>query len=236
MSTRRSLYTVTLALLIFTLGASATQGAAAVPTQPSGSYSAALLYNLGNSYARDGKAGLAVLDYERARLLAPDDADLRANLRANLRYVRSTAGLPPSHGNWFERVTAIASANTFFWLGCAGLCLAGASTLAHRRYPRHRGALLAASGIGLSLMIIAMCNAATLWPAMNEAVVVTAEAPARVAPATMAESLMTLPTAQIVSVDAESADFLLVRTPAGRTGWVARADLARLIPRRRLRN
>ena len=109
MSTRRSRYTVTLALLIFTLGASATQGAAAVPTQPSGSYSAALLFNLGNSYARDGNAGLAVLNYERARLLAPDDPDLRANLR----YVRSSAGLPSSHGDWFERLTAIASANNF---------------------------------------------------------------------------------------------------------------------------
>jgi hypothetical protein len=228
MSTRRSFYTVTLTLLIFTLGASAAQVAAAAPPQPSRSYSAALLYNLGNSYARNGNAGLAALNYERARLLAPDDPDLRANLG----FVRSASGLPPSHANWFERVTAIASANTFFWLGCAGLCIVGASTLARRRYPRHGGVLLAASGIGLSLMILALCIAAALWPAMNEAVVVTAEAPARVAPATMAESLLTLPTAQIVSIEAESADFILVRTPAGRTGWVARADLARLIPQR----
>jgi len=34
-------------------------------------YSAAGLYNLANSYARAGQPGMAVLNYERARLLAP---------------------------------------------------------------------------------------------------------------------------------------------------------------------
>ena len=40
-----------------------------------------------NSYARAGKPGLAVLNYERAALLAPDDPDINANLdlRARLR-------------------------------------------------------------------------------------------------------------------------------------------------------
>jgi len=39
------------------------------PSQPA--YSADGLYNLANSYARAGKPGLAVLNYERASLLAP---------------------------------------------------------------------------------------------------------------------------------------------------------------------
>src|SRR6202161_2860169 len=60
---------------------------------PSGSqsspprYSADGLYNLANSYARAGKPGLAVLNYERAALLAPDDPDINANLA----YVRTAA-------------------------------------------------------------------------------------------------------------------------------------------------
>ncbi len=50
-------------------------------------YSAAGLYNLANSYARAGKPGMAVLNYERARLLSPNDPDVEANLR----FVRSSA-------------------------------------------------------------------------------------------------------------------------------------------------
>ena len=60
----------------------------AQPSQPR--YSADGLYNLANSYARAGKPGLAVLNYERAALLAPDDVDINANLE----YVRASAHVP----------------------------------------------------------------------------------------------------------------------------------------------
>src|ERR1700677_2919513 len=43
-------------------------------------YSSTALYNLANAYARDGKPGMAVVNYERARLLAPDDPVIEANL------------------------------------------------------------------------------------------------------------------------------------------------------------
>jgi len=228
MSTRRSFCTTALALLMLALGAGATQAATSLPPHPADGYSAAQLYNLGNADARDGKVALAVLNYERARLLTPDDPDLQANLR----YVRSASGLPPNQASWLARVTGFASADAFFWLGCAGLCIAGASTLARRHYSRHRGALLAATGIGLTLMIGALCNAAATWPVMNEAVVMTPDAPARVAPAIEAESQFTLPQAQIVRIEAQRADFALVRTEAGNTGWVARTDLASVVPDR----
>ena len=68
-----------LATLGLALGAIAWQAPAqaADSTPP---LSAASLYNVGNAYARAGKPGLAVLNYERARLLTPDDPDLAANL------------------------------------------------------------------------------------------------------------------------------------------------------------
>src|ERR1700680_589979 len=49
--------------------------------------SASPLYTSANAYARAGKPGLAVLNYERASLLAPDDPDVAANLR----FVRESA-------------------------------------------------------------------------------------------------------------------------------------------------
>jgi hypothetical protein len=59
-------------------------------TATSSGYSAAALFNQANAYARAGKPGLAVLNYERAQLLAPNDADIAANLH----FVRAKAGLP----------------------------------------------------------------------------------------------------------------------------------------------
>ena len=40
-----------------------------------------VFYNLGNAWFRDGKLGLAILNYERARRLAPRDPDILANLK-----------------------------------------------------------------------------------------------------------------------------------------------------------
>jgi tetratricopeptide (TPR) repeat protein len=42
---------------------------------------AAVYYNLGNTYFRQKKAGLALLFFERARKLSPNDQDIRANIR-----------------------------------------------------------------------------------------------------------------------------------------------------------
>jgi len=41
-----------------------------------------------------------------------------------------------------------------------------------------------------------------------------------------------LPEAETVRITAEHDDFVLVRTRAGRTGWVSRANLAAVVPRR----
>jgi tetratricopeptide (TPR) repeat protein len=56
--------------------------------------SAPLYFNLGNAYARGGDRGRALLNYERARRLAPADPDLAANMA----YVRGETpddGAPP---------------------------------------------------------------------------------------------------------------------------------------------
>lgn len=46
----------------------------------SGLESGSLHYNIGNAYFKLGRLGEAILHYERARRLAPGDADVRANL------------------------------------------------------------------------------------------------------------------------------------------------------------
>jgi len=79
--------------------------------QSSADYSAAQQYNLANAYARSGKSALAVLAYERARLLTPTDPDLRWNLHR----VRESVGLPDDPGSWSEKFGRFANP-----MGCIG--------------------------------------------------------------------------------------------------------------------
>jgi hypothetical protein len=191
-------------------------------------YSAPALYNLANAYARAGKPGLAVLNYERARLLEPNDPDLDANLR----HVREAVGLPPVSRNRFERMAGIASPRVLAWVGVLGLLITGVSTLARWLYPRHRGKLLAATLVGICLLGATVGSGVALWPIMHEAVVVTQTAPVRVSPVPIEEPLFVLPEASIVRMLGEHDGFVLIRTEAGRTGWAQRSNLAPTVPTR----
>jgi hypothetical protein len=200
--------------------------AAASDSPATPGYSAAALYNTANADARNGKPGLAVLNYERARLLAPNDPDIRANLR----FVRASVGLPAETETWFSRNARIAGPNTLSWLGLLGVLITGTSLLADRFYSNRRLALRAAAIVGISLMGLTICNVVAVWPTLHEAVIVAHAAPARVSPISIGETLFSLPEAQSVTMRAEHDGFVLVQTGDGRTGWVLRADLAPVIP------
>src|SRR5580658_10444736 len=119
----------TISMLIATLALWAGQ-ALAQPSPPP--YSADGLDNLANLYARAGKPGLAVLSYERAALLAPDDPDINANLA----YVRALAHVPMKPRNRFARLAQATRPTLAAWLGVFGLALVGIGLVARRVAPR----------------------------------------------------------------------------------------------------
>ncbi len=174
----------------------------------------------------DRKAGLAVLNYERARLLDPNDPDIDANER----HVRETSGLPAEPRGRFDRAARIASPQILAWAGVLGVLMIGISAprankvsetpaqasdrnapgnLLHRRHRgRRRGSV----------------------PAVHGAVI-TRAAPVRVSPVSMDEPVFTLPEATMVRMNAEHDGFVLIQTSAGRTGWVPSANLAPIVPK-----
>jgi hypothetical protein len=190
-------------------------------------YSAAALYNLANSYARAGKPGMAVVNYERASLLAPNDPDIEANLR----HVREAAHLPAESRTWLERAATVISPTVVSWLGVIGVFMLGASILAGRLYSRHRGMRLTAAVIGIALIGTTVASGLVVWPKLHEAVVLTAATPVRVSPVPMGDQLFVLPEAETVRMTAEHEGFVLVQTKAGRRGWVSRANLAPVVPK-----
>lgn len=81
-------------------------------TRESG-FSAAVLYNLANSYAEKGRIGLAILNYERARRLKPGDPDILGNLE----HLRKKHGLFNPEPSFFERVIGVLEPD--HWTGLA---------------------------------------------------------------------------------------------------------------------
>jgi hypothetical protein len=215
-----------IALLIVALALWGGQSLAA-SSQPR--YSADGLYNLANSYARAGKPGLAVLNYERAALLAPNDADINANLE----YVRAGARVPAEPRNRFARIAEAAGPTLSAWGGVLGIVLVGGGLLAGRIAPRLPWARLGGILLGGALIALTVSNAMLLWPRMHAAVVLVNQTPARVSPVPMGDTAFVLPEAETVTVTAEYEDFMLIRTRTGLSGWVARASLGAVVPRTR---
>lgn len=194
---------------------------AAAQSSDSG-YSAASLYNLANSYARAGKPGMAVLNYERARLLEPNDPDIQANLRL----VRALSRVPMESHPRLARAALVAGPTGTSWIGTVGLTLVGASFLAGRLYPRRRWMRGVAALIGVAMIALTACNAIFVWSQLHAAVVIAAATPARVSPVPMGDPLFVLPEAETVTMTGEHEGFVLIETQAGKLGWVARANIA----------
>ncbi|HOI48693.1 MAG TPA: tetratricopeptide repeat protein [Prolixibacteraceae bacterium] len=81
----------------------------------SGKESAQVYFNLGNAYYKTGDMNRAILNYERARLLAPQDEDIAFNLRmANQYVVDNIEELPqPFFLRW--RTTLVNRASSGAW-------------------------------------------------------------------------------------------------------------------------
>jgi hypothetical protein len=209
-----------LALLILGFGLFVGQALAQPP------HSADDFYNLGNSYARAGKPGLAVLNYERAALLAPGDADINANLE----YVRASAHVVAEPRSRFARIALAASPASAAWLGVLGIALVGVGLLATKMTSRFRWVRRGGILVGVLLVALTASNAVLMWPRMRAAVVLVNQAPARVSPVPMGDTAFVLPEAETVTITAEHEDFILIRTRAGASGWVARGNLGAVMP------
>ncbi|MEO7208702.1 MAG: SH3 domain-containing protein [Steroidobacteraceae bacterium] len=190
-------------------------------------YSAASLYNIANSYARAGKPGMAILNYERASLLSPGDPDVQFNLRL----VRASAHLPAESTDLLDRTASIASPFWISWIGVLGLSLAGVSLIASQLSSWYRRARGVATLLGVSMLGLTLSSALALWPRLHQGVVIVAATPVRVSPVPMGDPLFSLAEGDKVKITAEHDGFALIETRTGRTGWISYSNLAPIVPR-----
>jgi tetratricopeptide (TPR) repeat protein len=205
-------------------GGAAYAGAATAEAMPN---SVSALYNAGNSYAREGRPGAAILDYERALILSPNDHDIEANLA----HVRAASGLATDPGPWFERHARIANPNVLYGLGLIGLVMLGTSVLVIRFSSPQRHLGWSGAVLGTTFFGVALCDAFATWPVMHEAVALHATA-ARVSPVAGGDRLFMIPEGQMITMEGEYRGLTLVKLDAAHQGWVADADLGPVVPRK----
>ncbi len=185
-------------------------------------------YNLGNAHFREGKLGLAILDYERARRLAPRDPDIVANLKfAEQRLGVDDVNAPPRAWQRFLR-SIIESRSPDEWgmYELAALWLTALAVGLCIYIPRLRTVLLgiaAAAFVGFAASAFALGHEVLGDRTAPAAVVVAAETEARFAPVPDSTTHFKLTEGTRVVIREDRGHWLFVERADGQQGW-ARSD------------
>ena len=190
-------------------------------------YSPAVLFNLGNAELREGRTGDAILDYERARWLAPRDPDIAANLR----FARQRAGLAAADESWTVRAADLLSANAWAWLGSAALLALCTGIIAAQLRSRRTAWWWVANTASAAVMLAAVAAVALRAGQLDQAVLPAKSTPALISPFAGAKTAFEFPAGETVHIEKTHADYSLVRDAAGHTGWVSDAQVEKIVPK-----
>jgi tetratricopeptide (TPR) repeat protein len=202
-------------------------------------YSAPLCFNLANADAKAGHVGAALLNYERARHLAPRDAEIDHNLQLE----RQKAGLKPNSYRWWQALLLSIDWNVLFALIVGGLVLIIAAIVAtrlgeagaavFRAEPRawHRAwktVLFVALPVTLLLFFVEL--SAIGFENRIEGVITASNAVLRLSPFDSAEQTGTIPEGELVTVEERHDDYLRIEARDRQFGWIQQKLIEPVVP------
>jgi hypothetical protein len=202
-------------------------------------YSASLCFDLANAEAKAGHTGTALLNYERARYLAPADADIDHNLQ----HARKLAGLDPNSYRWWQ--IALLSINWAVWLGMMAVLLvfifisvigtvyAPAVSGLSRIPPRllkniFRAIIFAGIPLGL-LMGYVELSTVGFNNRIQGVIVAPKAATLRLSPFESADDIGTIPEGELVTVEDRHNDYLRIEARDHHFGWIQQKDIEPVI-------
>ncbi|MCE0484165.1 MAG: hypothetical protein LV479_08010 [Methylacidiphilales bacterium] len=195
-------------------------------------YSASLCFNLGNAEARAGHPGLALLNYERARYLAPGDPDIDHNLQL----ARKQAGLNTNSYRWWQIMLRSISWTIWFGLivGCLTLLLiAIIGSSLKSSPPAFRKICKAVFFIFIPLtLLLGFVELSVIgFNHRIEGVIVAPDkATLRYSPFESADSTGTIPEGELVTVEDRHNDYLRIEARNGHYGWIQQKDIEPVVP------
>ncbi|MBI5410116.1 MAG: tetratricopeptide repeat protein [Nitrospirae bacterium] len=189
-----------------------------------------LYFNLGNSYFKKGEPGRAILNYERAKRLIPDDSDLQSNYNYALSKIEKTslqAALPSIEKilGLFSKLTinGLAILVSVVYVGIISILTASIFIQSVRRYRI----------IGICILsIVFISGAFSLYCRVsvldNEAIVISKNAEAKFEPLDNATTHFTLYEGMKVYILESKKDWSKIKRPDDKTGWIKSQDIEAL--------
>lgn len=198
-------------------------------------HSAAVYYNLGNAYYKNGNIGKAILNYNRALQLDPSDQDIQHNLMlAQAKTIDKIEPVPQFFiKRWFMDLGGIFGSDT--WAAMAlvffGVTLGGiilwliSSTLSLRKLGFYTSFL--ALVVTVASFVYSQINY-TKQTSTEEAVVMNSAAPVKSAPSSTSKDLFLIHEGTKVRVVQSLDEWSEVLLEDGNKGWIAKSAIERI--------
>ncbi|MBF0224072.1 MAG: tetratricopeptide repeat protein [Desulfobacterales bacterium] len=193
-------------------------------------YSASLLYNMANAYYQMGQIGFAVLNFERALLLEPNNPDIKANLHL----VRKDSGLFLEDVSFWRRFFNSFSLNA--WTVLMSLCFGLCSFLFFVKglllnfvkdlpqivinFPYKKVALTL-----VVLFVLCGIGVGVKFKDYEKAVIISKEVYLLVSPFETAKKAGIIREGKIVTIGKSYGNFVSVKEPGGQSGWVEKSNV-----------
>jgi tetratricopeptide (TPR) repeat protein len=191
--------------------------------------SASVLFNLGNCEQRLGKYGYAILAYERARLLAPRDPDLLANL--DLARKAATAFGESERHPVVDAFLNYLSLNEWSWLMAGSVLVLGGLTLLCGCVRMRRRWVIVGMRISAGFAVLLIVGGAIALvlrrDEANRGIVLNESAVVRLSPFEKAESLGAPGQGQIVRIFETKDGFHFIEVSGTKLrGWISDKEVS----------
>ena len=183
-----------------------------------------VLFNLGNAHFRKGDIGLAIANFQRARQLAPRDADILANLRFARQTVPGTVSVTPSLFSRVLRyftlneVATVMTGALWFWLAVLSL---------RQWQPSWRSRLRTTTMVCGFVFVMAatwLASAAILQH-RSIAIVTSEQVSARFGPLEESQTAYTANDGAELRVTGSKGEWIQVQDRSGRPAWIHQRHL-----------
>ncbi|MDP4662423.1 MAG: tetratricopeptide repeat protein [Salibacteraceae bacterium] len=193
-----------------------------------GIVSSSLFYNLGNCYFKTGSVANAILNYERALRLSPDDEDVIYNLEiANSRITDKVDVIEPFFiTQWWQNAALSLHPDSWAWISLVFILslVAVLSLFILGRESSHKKLGFLGSIVMLILlgMSYSFGSTALNWKNRKEAIIFAPTVNVKSEPTNKSTDQFVLHEGVKVIVLAQDADWLRIRLSDGNSGWVPR--------------
>jgi len=200
-----------------------------------GEESPELYFNLGNAHYKLNKIGPSIYYYEKARILDPNDNDIKNNLAfAENARIDVIEPLPQTvFKTWYKRISGVTD---FDGWATAGVVFSFCFVLLFLAYyfsasERRKRILFATSVVSLFLLIASVSMAFTTYSDFqndNPAIVFSEKVEVKDAPSVGGEVNFVIHEGTKVQVMDRETDWVRIRLADGKDGWIPSADIKEL--------